>query len=290
MKKIILHTIKNVFKCKNIKNFSVFIIIMSFCLCFASINSAAKASHEYQSAVSLLDYVVVEKQGIGNNDDEAKILDSNRLSLLTNFAEFKNSEPSKISCKYRDMHDMEMRIRTNEFYTMRDNENEENNNCVEEEQKDLYEHDDGSAYYIGTEYYENKAYGSAGRLFIPEMDFDVALNWSEIENGGTSAQYYVDLWDSAAIYHYNMQDVIADHSHQGFDVIKYLEIGSKAYIETENGAIDYVCVEKTTGHNTGHSIELEDGRDCRNLNEGGITMYTCNENWHNITILLWQPC
>lgn len=130
--------------------------------------------------------------------------------------------------------------------------------------------------------------GDEGRLFIPDVGVDVALYRTTISNGGYHAQYIVDCSDSAAIFTQGGQDVIADHSHQGFDAMKGSVVGTMAYIKTNNGVQPYICIENTQGHNVG-PIVTEDGRYAYEFNDGGIMMYTCNESWHNVTITVWRP-
>lgn len=126
--------------------------------------------------------------------------------------------------------------------------------------------------------------GITCRLTIPSVGVNVACFWAN-----SNLQSYVDASDSAAFFNYGYQDVIADHRHQGFSAMKGSAIGSYAYLDYGSYKKTYVCVANFKGHNTGSSLTDLEGNDIAYMNEGGIAMYTCNENWQNVTITLWQP-
>ena len=126
--------------------------------------------------------------------------------------------------------------------------------------------------------------GITCRLTIPSVGVNVACFWAS-----SNLQSYVDASDSAAFFNYGYQDVIADHRHQGFSAMKGSAIGSYAYLDYGSYKKTYVCVANFKGHNTGSSLTDLEGNDIAYMNEGGIAMYTCNENWQNVTITLWQP-
>ena len=126
--------------------------------------------------------------------------------------------------------------------------------------------------------------GITCRLTIPSVGVDVACFWAS-----NNLQAYIDASDSAAFFSYGYQDVIADHRHQGFSAMKGSAIGSYAYLDYGSYKKTYVCVANFKGHNTGSSLTDLEGNDIAYMNEGGIAMYTCNENWQNVTITLWQP-
>lgn len=126
--------------------------------------------------------------------------------------------------------------------------------------------------------------GITCRLTIPSVGVSVACF-----RASSNLQYYVDLSDGAALFSYGYQDVIADHRHQGFSAMKGSAIGSYAYLDYGSYKQTYVCVANFKGHNTGSSLTDLEGNDIAYMNDGGIAMYTCNENWQNVTITLWQP-
>ena len=136
-----------------------------------------------------------------------------------------------------------------------------------------------------------KKMGTAGRLTIPSVGVDVALYNASLYGG---SQGIVDAHDSAAY----MQDawglynsvLIADHWNQGFDAMKHsVPDVTKAYIQTNSGTIEYICVANFTGHNTGTDLTDNDYKRIVNLYSDGLIMYTCNDHWSNVTIIFWAP-
>lgn len=125
--------------------------------------------------------------------------------------------------------------------------------------------------------------GITCRLTIPSVGVNVACF-----RASSNLQAYVDASDSAALFSYGYQDVIADHRHQGFSAMKGSAIGSYAYLDYGSYKQTYVCVANFKGHNTGSSLTDLEGNDIAYMNEGGLAMYTCNENWQNVTITLWK--
>ena len=104
------------------------------------------------------------------------------------------------------------------------------------------------------------------------------------------AQIICDEWDSA-VWLVGMRgcpNIIADHASQGFDGIKRAHEGTLAYLKTSEGTQIYVCVNVIQGHNTGTFLTDYNGNRLYYDHDGGLVMYTCNENWQNITIALWQ--
>lgn len=125
--------------------------------------------------------------------------------------------------------------------------------------------------------------GSVGRLTIPSLGVDVALFAS-------SSQKVCDNQDSACYFRYGVQHVVADHKHQGFAAMKKaVPNKTKAYINWGTWTQAFICVDNFKGHNTGDILCDLDGNDCGHENSRGLLMYTCNENWRNITITYWQP-
>lgn len=124
--------------------------------------------------------------------------------------------------------------------------------------------------------------GAAGRWSIPGHGVDVACFHS-------NAQSVVNDKDSAAMFPYGVQTIICDHWNQGFEGIKSCEPGTKALWTAVDGTESwYVCTEKFNGHNTGKLTD-EDYVCVSDRNENGITCYTCNDNYKNVTIVFFQP-
>ena len=121
-----------------------------------------------------------------------------------------------------------------------------------------------------------------GRFYIPDVDINVALydSWK---------QRVCDNKDSACFFNYGVQRVVADHWNQGFNSIKQCKIGTKAYISDGNSIERFECYDIIQGHNSDDgSLTTLDGQDIWGMNENGITCYTCNDNWRNITIVLFR--
>lgn len=121
------------------------------------------------------------------------------------------------------------------------------------------------------------------RLLIPSLDIDVGLTECDYNDPWT-AQAIVDAEDSAAIFAFGDELVIADHNNQGFATLHNAEQGVRAYVDGD----EYYCIRVTTGGN-GPGIYTSDGVQLSEQNPGGIAMYTCNGEWWDILITLWQP-
>lgn len=123
-------------------------------------------------------------------------------------------------------------------------------------------------------------YGTAGRLYI--NDHSVALY-----NG--CKQSIVDKKDSAATWKWDKVTYIADHWNQGFDTIKTCAIGDTCYIAHKDGTRQtYICTDiDRNGHNKEYDIVDHNGNSVDSYS--GLVMYTCNDNWRNITLVYWQP-
>lgn len=121
-----------------------------------------------------------------------------------------------------------------------------------------------------------------GRFNIPSVGIDVGCYAS-------NSQATVDASDSAAYYFGDGHYVIADHTNQGFDSIKYCTNGTKASFSTGSEMKEYTCVDKIQGHNTGYGLTDSSGNSIWDLYEGCLVCYTCNDNWQNVTIVFFQP-
>lgn len=121
-----------------------------------------------------------------------------------------------------------------------------------------------------------------GRFYIPDVDIDVACF-----NG--QSQEYTDAIDSASYFSLGSMNVIADHNNQGFNRISDCVLGTSAYFVTENECLEFVCTASFDGHNTDSGLTNSDYVSIHYDNEGGITCYTCKENWQNIRVVFFQP-
>lgn len=136
----------------------------------------------------------------------------------------------------------------------------------------------------------NSRGGMVGRLIIPDVDLDVAVIRASIYNGSHN-QAVVDARDSAAwMYDWGAAVLIGDHNNQGFEKMKgAIPNVTKCYINNGDTIKTYICIKNIQGHNTGSSITDANYRSLSGDNAGGLIMYTCNENWRNITITYWKP-
>ena len=109
-----------------------------------------------------------------------------------------------------------------------------------------------------------------------------------VEDG--TAQAICDAWDSAVLLlgMQGLENVIGDHAYQGFDAIQSAQPGMMAYIKTWEGIKPYTCVERFHGHNAGNYLTDEYWNRLEADWEDALCMYTCEDNWQNITVTLWQ--
>ena len=132
--------------------------------------------------------------------------------------------------------------------------------------------------------------GTLGRLFLPSVDFSVAV-YSTSLSDGDHAQKIVDDRDSAAYFQIHNQSVIADHNHQGFHRIIDIQVGEKAYIKNSNGQIQvYRMTKKFEGMNLGY--DLTDLNEKSVLDgESDLILYTCykiSEYDNHVMITFWE--
>lgn len=122
-----------------------------------------------------------------------------------------------------------------------------------------------------------------GRWIIQSSGIDVACYLG-------ISQKVVDTEDAAAFFQFGDQYVIADHSDQDFRTLDTCRPGDLGCLETEDGIAIYVCTAVFRGHNTQDSIVDDAGNSIEyGCNTGGITCYTCNDNWQNVHIVLFSP-
>lgn len=122
-----------------------------------------------------------------------------------------------------------------------------------------------------------------GRWIVQSRGIDVACYLS-------LSQEVVDAEDAAAFFQLGDQYVIGDHKNQDFRSLGSCQPGDLACLETEEGIAVYVCTAVIPGHNSENAITDDAGNSIEyNFNTGGITCYTCNDDWQNIHIVLFSP-
>ena len=133
----------------------------------------------------------------------------------------------------------------------------------------------------------NQYLGSRGRLYFSSM-YSVALHEPTTSD---EAQRIVNNVDSASYIPYGNVMIIADHSYQGFDIIKTQNAGNFIYIKKEaNGTYyleKYVVRERTNGKNVGYDLITNDNRSISYDVNCPLVLYTCNTaDGYEVTILL----
>lgn len=133
----------------------------------------------------------------------------------------------------------------------------------------------------------NDRLGTRGRLYLPTINLNVALNDANVyKDGNYNAQDIVDAKDSAAYYTYGKKITIADHNYQGFKKLNNLKIGDNSYIKLKNGKVEtYKLIDKFIGKNTVADLVNQDGISVQKMN-GDLVMYTCYGS-NSIVITIW---
>lgn len=134
-------------------------------------------------------------------------------------------------------------------------------------------------------------FGTMGRLYLPEVNFSVAVYYAnpytDTEEAYT-AQAIVDSEDSAAYFNMGGKGVIADHNYQGFKRIMDLSIGTTASIKMNDGSnVEYKLINKFIGRNTSEDIVDNNGNSLQNMS-GSLVMYTCYNSGDAVMITLWD--
>ena len=131
----------------------------------------------------------------------------------------------------------------------------------------------------------NIKYGTYGRLYI--NNYSVALyDFNVNTSSKKDLQTIVDDKDSAAYYINWDKLIIADHSHQGFNILVNLNIGTTSYIKFKNGkTIKYKLIYKSKGTNAGEDLIDTNGNSFFDM-DSDIIMYTCYKN--GIMVTLWN--
>ena len=125
-----------------------------------------------------------------------------------------------------------------------------------------------------------------GRLVISSVGINVGLFQQYGDEGGP----IVDAWDSAALFNTSTGcTVIGDHNNQGFNAIKRIQVGDMAEIQYLDGNVDvYKCVAVVTGHNNGDYLTDDEGNRLYDVYPDKLVCYTCNDNWKNITVVVFD--
>ncbi|MGM9941853.1 MAG: N-acetylmuramoyl-L-alanine amidase family protein [Bulleidia sp.] len=98
-------------------------------------------------------------------------------------------------------------------------------------------------------------------------------------------QPIVDAPNSAVLMNYLGRQMIADHAHQGFSVLRSCGVGS---VGSFCGST-IVCASSYQGVNTGNGIKLNDGRWADEVYDGTYIMYTCNDaGGTSVTVTFWN--
>ena len=161
------------------------------------------------------------------------------------------------------------------------------------------------------DYYDGGRYGDKGRLIIPSVGVSVALYQCDWFDKTGKGQACVDNYDSAAwLVAENIPDywadyfdnsvIIADHTEQGFNAIKSMTCGDIAYIYNSDGTCEKYEHIKTdyNGSNVENYIPERNYNLWKPRWSDGqyatvghkfpeyITMYTCNDWYGSITLIL----
>lgn len=136
--------------------------------------------------------------------------------------------------------------------------------------------------------------GEYGRLSIPDLGYSARLSSQAADPYG-DGQWIVDEYDHALVCNYapNYIDggllLIADHNTDGFSAIQKAVPGvTTCQIKHIDGTVSsYVCTKKFSGHNTTEYVTDSDYHLVTG-NSNQIGMYTCNDNWHDVTIVIWD--
>ena len=132
-------------------------------------------------------------------------------------------------------------------------------------------------------------YGDAGFLALPWQDFSVPLyNGRAVKD----AQAIVDRENSAEIkprFGGGHCDYIADHSSQGFDIIRECKFNTPAIVQTPTSSRIYRWVATMNGRNTGKNLIACTGQALTNVKWADLCLYTCNDaGGKNITMVFFK--
>lgn len=123
-----------------------------------------------------------------------------------------------------------------------------------------------------------------GRLYIPDVDIDVALYYS-------ISQEITDAYDSANIFKWKdySGETIADHAGQSFHNLHKVNVGTKGYIKLTNGDIIRIkCIDTFDGYNAkNEGVKDMNGNSAHGKSD--YMMYTCKDTEGiSVFICLWN--
>lgn len=126
------------------------------------------------------------------------------------------------------------------------------------------------------------------RLKIPSVGVNVAVYKTSFYD--INVQTIVDNNDSASLQNdEGVCGVIADHKHQGFSATKNsVPNVTYAYFDFGTYKEKYICIKKCLGTNNESLVIDDEGIWIAEYPNADIAMYTCNENWRNVTITYWK--
>lgn len=131
----------------------------------------------------------------------------------------------------------------------------------------------------------NSSYGSGGSLFMPSISLQVPA-W--LTEGGEEGQEITDRFNSAAYLTSFNKPVIADHKNQGFEAIKgCIPESTVAFLLTPDSVCEYICTAVFNGSNVENDL-LDPAGVSIDDREADLCLYTCNENWRHVTIVLFR--
>lgn len=211
---------------------------------------------EYQQIKDIVQYEQdVEKDGIVIADDIGQILSTTDLILEYNDL-VGDASSSKIDTSS-----------INKYISVGDSQIQSNISEYQRQQKHLA--------IAG----ERARRGNIGRFSCPSVGLDVAVF-------NSSSQAVCDAADSACQWYSGGTKIIADHVNQGFYKIKSMRPGTKCYFDDGTNITEYTVQYLMQGHNTGY--DLTDLNYNSMFGRVGFLLYTCNENWQNVTIVVLQ--
>jgi len=127
--------------------------------------------------------------------------------------------------------------------------------------------------------------GYVGTINCKSLGLKVKVYDTTKTSPKASSQTICDRKNSAAYIKLYKQHVIADHNYQGFSKINNAKVNKTTL--TFNGKT-YKCYKSFKGHNTGTTLTTWDGKSLTEANPGGLTLYTCLDNWQNVRITYWK--
>lgn len=134
----------------------------------------------------------------------------------------------------------------------------------------------------------NITYGTAGRLIIPDLGIDVALNQTYLSDGDYN-QYVTDLWDSAAWFWVGDSQVVSDHDYQGFNGLYAAYSGCVGYVYHKDGTCSTIQCGSVNRNAWTDDYDIYDNDNSAFYMGYDVVMYTCNPSgWPSITVTYWN--